>query len=466
MSESLHALLVEDDEGSRASIRRFLTDEGFTVTAVADAEAAERVMSEQSVAVVVTDYRLPGIDGIELVRRVKAQAPAVPCLVITAHGDVQRAVAAMQAGAVSFLEKPVAPRLLLEVVREACEKHALRLEVERMRRQLDRRYGFHQLIGSTPPMMDVLERIRLAAPTPSTILITGESGTGKELVARALHQNSLRAKGPFVAINCTALPESLVEGELFGHEKGAYTGASIARKGFFEGAGGGTLFIDEIGDMPAGLQPKLLRVLEERVITRIGSTAETPVDVRILAATNQQLEPLVRSSRFRADLFYRLSVVRIDLPPLRERRQDVPLLTAAFLEAFAERSGKPVCEIGADALDAIQQYSFPGNVRELKNILESLVVLNVSGRIELQDLPAHVLSGNEPPLDQDGGAVSPSAPAPRLPRSSARTLADIEREAILQAFESCARNRTRAAQQLGIGIRTIQRKLKEYGVES
>jgi transcriptional regulator with PAS, ATPase and Fis domain len=288
------------------------------------------------------------------------------------------------------------------------------------------------------------------------VLITGESGTGKELVARAIHQNSLVKHGPFVAINCGALPETLVESELFGHERGAFTGAVQAKKGFFEAAEQGTLFIDEVGDLPLTLQPKLLRALEQRVITRVGSTREVPVDVRILAATHQQLERMVRDNRFRADLYFRLSVVSIDLPPLRERREDIRLLVSALLDRLAAPGNSP-CEIGPEALDALEQYGWPGNVRELRNVLESMVVLNTSGRIELEDIPAHVLR-----------ELEPEDPA-ETPRQGAEvvgcTLAATERAAILDALERCGGNRTRTAQVLGIGLRTVQRKLREYGYD-
>jgi len=366
-------------------------------------------------------------------------------------------VEAMRAGAVQFVEKPVQPSLLLEMIREAREKHALRLEVERLRRQLDRRYGFDQLIGSSPAMTKVFERIRLAAPSSATVLISGESGTGKELAARAIHHNSARRAGPFVAVNCAALPANLVESELFGHERGAFTGATTARKGYFEAAEGGTLLIDEVGDLPSESQPKLLRALEQRVITRVGSTRETPVDVRIVAATHRPLEELVRERSFREDLFFRLSVVGIVLPPLREHREDVRLLTAAFLEQACAAAGKPAIEIGPDALAALERYSWPGNVRELRNTIESVVVLCTTGRVDLADLPEHVRGQRSP-----AAARRPVGP-PAEP-GTARTLHEIEKHAILQALEECGGNRTHAARALGIGLRTIQRKLRDYGL--
>ena len=465
MSEnaSIHVLLVEDDEGGRRSIERYLRDVGLEVTAVADAEAAEALVAEGDFSVLLSDLRLPGMDGIELIRRVKARAPSCPCLMIAAHGDVQSAVAAMRAGATHFVEKPLSPALLLELIHDAYEKHALRLEVDHLRRQLEERYGFDNLIGSSPAMRAVFERIRLAAPTSSTVLITGESGTGKEVVARAIHLNSQRKAGPFIAVNCAALPESLVESELFGHEKGAFTGALATRRGFFEAAEKGTLFIDEIGDLPLALQPKLLRALEQRAINRVGSTREVPVDVRIIAATHQNLEAMVKEGRFRADLYFRLAVVRLELPPLRRRREDIRLLVATFLEQQAAGSGRPAFEISPEALDALESYSWPGNVRELKNVVESLVVLNTSGRIDLEDLPASVLRGEEPEGEEEPLEAAEASALPPLGGGRLPTLFEVEKHTILSTLDSCGGNRTRAAQVLGIGLRTIQRKLREYG---
>ncbi len=462
----IHVLLVEDDEAGQKALARYLRDVGFAVTAVSDAEAAEAKVAEGDFSVLLTDYKLPGIDGIELVRRVKARAPNCPCLMITAHGEVQSAVEAMRAGASHFVEKPVNSALLVELIKEAYEKHAMRLELDLLRRQLNDRYGFDGLVGNSPSMRAVLDRIKLAAPASSTVLITGESGTGKEVVARALHLNSLRKNGPFIAVNCAALSESLVESELFGHEKGAFTGALATRRGFFEAAEGGTLFIDEVGDLPLALQPKILRALELRAITRVGSTREVPIDVRIIAATHQGLEGMIKEGRFRADLYYRLAVIRIELPALESRRGDVRLLIASFLETLAETTGRPPCEISPEALDALECYDWPGNVRELKNVMESLVVLNASGRIDLEDLPAAILRGpstasTEPTTEPV--AEPNSAPATRP--AQLPTLFEVEKKTILATLESCGGNRTRAAQVLGIGLRTIQRKLREFGYD-
>ena len=462
----IRVLLVEDDEGSRRGIERFLRVSGYEVTAVESAEDAEAALATDHFSIVVSDYKLPGKDGIELIRHIKEASPAIPCLLISAHGDIRSAVEAMKAGAFNFLEKPVSPEQLANFIEDACEKERLAIEVEQLRHQLNEKYGFENIIGSSPIMMEVFERIKLAAPTDTTVLITGESGTGKELVAKALHQNSPRRDGPFVAVNCSALPGNLVESELFGHEKGAFTGAATMRRGFFEAAKGGSLFVDEIGDMAPELQAKLLRALEQRVITRVGSTEEIAVDVRIIAATNQDLQEKMRNTEFREDLFFRLAVVRIGLPPLRDRKEDLPQIAAAFLAQLTTEHGREVSEISPEALDALQQYPWPGNVRELRNVLESMIVLNTHRKIDLADLPGNVLRGEE----DAGEAGTPieahkDAPGGEPPEGSLRTLAEVEKQTILGALEACEGNRTRAAQLLGIGLSTIHRKLREYEQE-
>jgi DNA-binding NtrC family response regulator len=469
MTDSLRILIVEDDRNLRASMSRYLEDEGLATTGVATAEEALQAIETSTFDVALVDYRLPGMDGIALVAELGTRAPATPCLVMTAHGDVQAAVAAMKAGAFHFLEKPVDPASLVELIRKAAEKEQLRREVERLRQAVDERYGFEKIVGNSAPMRKVFERIKLAAPTHSTILITGETGTGKELVARAIHVNSTRRDRPFVAVNCSALPETLIESELFGHEKGAFTGAATAKRGYFEAADGGTLFIDEVGEMAPALQAKLLRALEQKVVTRVGSTLEIPVDVRILAATNRPLEADVAAGKFRSDLYYRLSVVTIDLPPLRRRREDIPLLTATFLRELAREHGREPMQVTEAALDVLEHYPWPGNVRELRNVLESIVVLSTGDTLDVNDLPAHVLRGETP----EEMAESTTETASTTPREASagdaaaagKTLAEIEKEAILAAIDAHGGNKTKAAQSLGIAVRTIQRKLAQYGEE-
>jgi len=467
MTEStpgLRVLIVEDDESLRANVARYLRDRGMEVREVASAEAGLDALGSLDFDVALVDYRLPGMDGIRFVHELATRAPATAALVMTAHGEVQAAVAAMKAGAFHFLEKPVDPAHLLEMVGKAAEKERLRREVESLKRAIRERYGFENLIGNSPGMRKVFERIKLAAPTNSTILVTGETGTGKELVARAIHANSNRRSKPCIAVNCSALPETLIESELFGHEKGAFTGAVAAKRGYFEAAEGGTLFIDEVGEMALPLQSKLLRALEQRTITRVGSTVEIPVDVRIIAATNRPLQADVREGRFRSDLFYRLSVVTIELPPLRARRDDIPLLVASFLRDLAREHGREPIEVTDAALDALEHYPWPGNVRELRNTLESIVVLSPEKTLDVSSLPAHVLRG-----------VTPEEMAETAERGEGRrtggggiegkTLARIEREAILAAIEAHGGNKTKAAQALGIAVRTIQRKLAQYDEE-
>jgi DNA-binding NtrC family response regulator len=462
MTRPIEVLLVEDDERSRVTVQRFLEDSGYQVTAVPDGEQAEEAMKTRPFSVAIVDYRLPRRDGITLIKQFKTARPAMPCILITAHGDVQSAVRAMKAGAFQFLEKPIAPNELAALIQEACKKEELAFEVEQLRRQLNERYGFENIIGRSPLMHRVFEQIRLVAPTHSTVLILGESGTGKELVARAIHQNSPRKDGPFVAINCAALPSELAESELFGHERGAFTGAVAAKPGYFEAASGGTLLVDEISEMPLSLQPKLLRVLEQRVVTRVGSTRETPVDVRVIAASNRRLDEAAREGAFRQDLFYRLAIVWIDLPPLRDRGEDIPLLVSTFLRELNAQHGRHVEELAPDALAALHRYSWPGNVRELRNTLESMVVLTSKRRLDAGDLPPHLRLGTA------AAAAAVPLPAPTLAAGRSalvgRSLAEIEKEAILGALDACGGNRTRAAQMLGIAVRTIQRKLADYGV--
>jgi len=448
-------LLVEDDERSRVTVERYLRDEGYEVSSAPDAERAAEMMARKWRPVVIVDYRLPGKDGIQFIEETTRQKPGTSCILITAHGDVQSAVRAMKAGAFQFIEKPISPPQLVDVIRDACEKERLSIEVERLRRQLNERYGFENIIGRSDAIRKVFETVRLAAPTNSTVLLTGESGTGKELVARAIHQNSSRAAGPFVAVNCAALPKDLVESELFGHEQGAYTGALQARRGFFEAASRGTLLIDEVGEMALGIQAKLLRALEQRVITRVGSSREIPADARIIAASNRNLEEAVADGEFREDLFYRLCVIHIHLPPLRQRQDDIPLLVSHFLRHLNAEHGRQVEEVSSEAMAALERYRWPGNVRELRNTMESVIVLSSKKRIDFDDLPERIRAGGKPA----------SAAGPSDGDALDGPLADIEKRAILRALEKSGGNRTKAAQMLDIAVRTVQRKMLEYGLE-
>ena len=447
--------LVDDDAGSRDAMRRALERVGYDVRPFESAAAAlERIEAGDPVDAVVSDVRMPGMDGYELLRKVRAARPNLPFILVTAYADVEDAVAALQEGADDYLTKPVKMQELRRRVQIHLERRALSDENRRLRQRLDKSFGFEGIIGHSAPMEHLYERMRIVAPAPSTVLIVGESGTGKELVANALHQNSPRASGPFVAVNCGAIPGEILESELFGHEKGAFTGAHQRRIGLIETASGGTLFLDEISELSPELQVKLLRVLEDRKVTRVGGSATIPVDFRLVAATNRSLEQWVAEGRFRQDLYYRLKVVTLEIPPLRERPEDIPLLVSHFLEQFNRDLDRNVTGIDQAALNALMRYPWPGNVRELRNLLESLVLFARGGEITLEDLPREYRTG------EVAEVAAPGAPAPSW---KPRPMEEIEKEAILRTLEYTGGHRARAAQLLGIGLRTLQRKLKEYG---
>ena len=427
--------LVDDDDGSREAMARTLQRVGYVV----------------QVAAVVSDVRMPGMDGYELLRHVRSERPNLPFLLVTAFGDVEDAVSALQEGADDYLTKPVKMQELRQRVQLHLERRALSSENRRLRERLDKSFGFEGIVGHSRGMEEVLDRLRVVAPTRSTVLIVGESGTGKELVANALHQRSDRQDGPFVAVNCGAIPGEILESELFGHEKGAFTGAHQRRIGLIESASFGTLFLDEISELSPDLQVKLLRVLEERVVTRVGGTGRLPVDFRLVAATNRDLEEWVREGRFRQDLYYRLKVVTLSIPPLRDRLDDIPLFFQHFLNHFNEELGRHVSGVHPAVLATLKRHSWPGNVRELRNLVESLVLFAEGGEIVLEDLPTEYRRPTAAQLPEPGGEWRP------------RTMAEIEQEAILRTLDFTEGHRARAASLLGIGLRTLQRKLKEYG---
>ncbi len=444
--------LVDDDEGSRDAMRRALARVGYEVEPfVKAAEAVRRIEAGDEVDVVISDVRMPEMDGYELLRRVRAVRPALPFLLVTAYGDIDDAVSALQEGADDYLTKPVKMQELRRRVQLHIERRALTDENKRLRERIEKTFGFEGIIGHSQAMEDLFERMRVAAPAPSTVLIVGESGTGKELVANALHENSPRASGPFIAVNCGAIPGEILESELFGHERGAFTGAHQRRIGLIEAASGGTLFLDEISELSAELQVKLLRVLEQRKIVRVGGSVEIDVDFRLLAATNRNLESWVREGRFREDLYYRLKVVTLSIPPLRERPDDIPLLVRHFIGRFNEELGRSVGGVHPAVLSAFKRYSWPGNVRELRNTVESLVLFARGDEILMDDLPVELRMPQVTPPSQPTAQWQP------------RPMAEIEKEAILRTLEHTNGHRARAAQLLGIGLRTLQRKLKEYG---
>jgi len=449
------ALVVDDEENMVHVLTTLLAQEGFGVAAARTGEEAlERIRSEV-VDLVLLDVRLPGRDGIEVLEAVKAQRPDCGVLMMTAFGSIESAVAALRAGADDYLVKPFRAEEVLRRIQAVLERQGLRREVRRLRREVGTRYGFGNLLGRSSAMRALLGQLEQVAATRSTVLLMGESGTGKELAARALHYNSDRAERPFVIIDCAAIPETLQESELFGHTRGAFTGAVAAKRGLFEEAHGGTLFLDEVGDLSAATQAKLLRVLQEGTIRRLGDTRTIQVDARIIAATNRDLPAEVRAGRFREDLFFRLDVLPLRLPPLRERPEDIPLLTEHFLRRFAAETGRPVRQIAPPALDCLMAYRWPGNVRELEHAIERAVLLSQGETLEVGDLPPAVQGG--------GGQGVEEAPL-SLREAVARLNADLERGLIRRALARTGGNRTEAAALLGISRRALLYKLKGYGI--
>jgi len=441
-------LIVDDEKNTREGLARALRGD----YAVAEAENGQRALEwleTHSADVVLSDLRMPGMDGMTLLSRLLGREPRPVLILLTAYGNIETAVEAMKRGAYDFLAKPVNLDRLELLLKRALAERRLDAENQRLKAQLDSKYGFGNIVGDSPAMQEVFETIRRVAPTRATVLIQGESGTGKELVARALHQCSPRAEGPFVPVHCAALAPTLLESELFGHERGAFTGAVERRRGRFEMADGGTLFLDEIGEIDPALQVKILRVLEERKFERVGGTETVSVDVRLVAATNRDLRKLVAEGKFREDLFYRLYVVNLTLPPLREREGDIVRLVQHYLKTLSEENGKKVAGITAEAMDALAAYSWPGNVRELRNVIERMVVLGSGDRLTVRDLPAVLRAG--------AGAAGGTSRA-------GRALRDAERQLIEEALRRHKGHRTKAAQDLGISRRTLHRKLNEFGL--
>jgi DNA-binding NtrC family response regulator len=444
-------LVVDDDKGNREATGLFLESEGFhVITAANGPEALAHFVD--GISVIITDLVMPGMDGMDVLRAARDNARHAQVILMTGQGSEQAAVAALKSGAFHYVTKPVNPDELANLVRQACDKYRMASEIAGLHQQLNDKYGFSNIIGASEPMRRVFERIRMVADVRSTVLIEGESGTGKELVARALHHSGLRRKQPFVAVNCAAIPEALVESELFGHQRGAFTGAVERRIGKFQAADGGTLLIDEIGDMPLDLQSKLLRVLEMGSIAPIGGNKEIPVDVRIVASTNRHLEDMVSEGKFREDLFYRLNVVNIHLPPLRERSDDVPLLVRSFVDEIASENNRPVKDVSPSALALLQAFDWPGNVRQLRNVLESVIVTATHEVIDAEDLPDRIRQTR-------------ARHAARSLVDPGMTLDQLEQDAIRLALARAGGHRTEASHALGISVRTLQRKIKEYNLD-
>jgi two-component system NtrC family response regulator len=446
-------LVVDDDPSLRRVVVYQLEQEGYRVASAASGAEAVEAVRGGGVDLVITDVMMPGMDGLELVDRVRASAPDVVPIVITAHGDVAIAVRAMQSGAFDFVEKPFTRERLLASVGKAVAYAELRDENRRLRALVGGGAVSGAIVGSSSSLRAFLDDLLLAADSDATVLLFGESGTGKELAARAIHEGSPRRVGPFIVVNGAAIPESLVESELFGHRKGSFTGATEDRKGKFEAAGGGTIFLDEIGDLPLPAQARLLRVLQEGEVDKVGATAPVRVDVRVVAATRVALEARVREGSFREDLWYRLNVIPLRIPPLRERPGDVPLLVEHFLLKHAQRHGRPVPRVEPETLDRLERYDWPGNVRELENLLERLVVLGRSETIAAADLP-EALRRDAPRF---GGARMDLPP-------SGIVLEDVERGLIEEALRRSGGNQSAAARFLGISRQTLIYRMKKFGL--
>jgi DNA-binding NtrC family response regulator len=443
-------LLVDDEESPRATLALLLKQAGHDIEQADGVDAAARALAAGAFDLVVTDLRMPVGNGLDVVRLTRNTQPDTEVIVLTAYAGWESAKEAMRLGAFDYFEKGREPDELFHRIDQALETKALRRDNEHLRRQVQTRYSLPGIIARSPEMQRVLALVARVAPSDATVLIQGESGTGKELIAKAIHQASPRASHPFVAVNCAALPEPLLESEIFGHVKGAFTGAVAAKRGLLEEAQGGTFFLDEIGEMPPSLQVKLLRALQEREIRRVGATQPIVLNVRIVAATNRDLGQAIRDGRFREDLYYRLNVVPVVLPPLRERREDIPVLAEHFLSRASERHGRTL-RLAPAATARLLSYAWPGNVRELENAIERASILANGELVGPEDLPPHIASG------------AGLGPAPTLPAQ--QNLAEVEKAHILQTLERCGWNHSRAAEALGIGRTTLWRKLKEYGLE-
>ncbi len=447
--EKTRILLVEDDLSLGTMLAMELKRRGHAIDVAKSGSEATEKMASSDYDAVVTDLKLGDIDGLEVLKRAKARDPRVEVLVMTGHGSIDTAVAAMKAGAYDYLTKPVEPEELSVVLNKALDHRRLVREVERLREEVKDKYSFDGIVFSGPPMRKVLDLVQKVAATEATVLILGESGTGKELIARALHEKSARRNGAFVAINCGALPEGLLESELFGHVRGAFTGADRNKRGLFEEANNGTLFLDEISETTPALQVKLLRALQEGEVRRVGDNHPFKVSGRLLAATNKDLAKLVAEGKFREDLYYRLKVFPIDLPPLRDRTEDIVPLAEHFLRKAKKKLSSKAMKFSAEAAEALRAYRWPGNVRELEHVIERALIMASGAAIGVADLPPE---------------MQPAHPAPAARDDCLETLEDAEKRHILQALKDCDGNQVEAAKKLGVARNTLWRKLKAYGI--
>lgn len=450
MKTSPSILIAEDEDLMRAILTRLLDEAGYRVVATANAEEALERFASEDIAVTLTDIRMTGMDGLAFLDHIKNIDAEALVIVMTAYSSVDSAVAALRKGAYDYITKPFVNEDLLQSVKNALRQRELFRENRHLRRELDRRYSFSEIIGTSPALQSVFRLVEKVAATSTSILIQGESGTGKELIARAIHHNSPRAERPFVAVNCGAIPETLLESELFGHMKGAFTGAVTNKLGLFRSAEGGTVFLDEVGEISAAMQVRLLRALQEHEVTPLGSSASVSFDARIICATNRDLEKEVSEGRFREDLFYRLNVIEIYLPPLRERREDIPLLARSFITRTAREQQRDEKAIEPAAMSALINYPWPGNIRELQNAIERAFTLS-NDVIDLDSLPPRVRDAASPAPMRDPDGLRP-------------TLEEIERRHIFETMASVNQDKARAANILGIDLSTLYRKLKRYDV--
>ncbi len=464
MDPQIRVLVVDDDESHAEAVAESLSRVGYDCVVAASGREGLRLIEEQNFDIVLTDLIMDDVGGMEVLAKSKQELPDAEVVILTGHNTAKAAVLAMQAGATTYLTKPLDIVELRTVADKVSQSQRLARSNLELRRQLNERFGFEGVVGNSPLMHTVVERLRQIAPTSATVLITGESGTGKELVAKALHTNSPRRTKPFVALNCAALSENILESELFGHVRGAFTGADRERKGWFEHANGGTMFLDEVGDIPLSTQVKLLRVLESGEIIRVGTNEPIKVNVRLISATNRDLKDGITSGGFRQDLYHRLKVISVHLPPLRARREDITLLSETFVKQFANSHGKTITAMTPAARKALMAHPWPGNVRELKNVIESMVVVDYDGILDVDDLPEDLVSPNTTGWNGQNTGLSTNGSPPLGENLVGRSLEDVEKYYIAETLKLTGGNREETAKMLGIGERTLYRKIKEYGL--
>ena len=445
-------LLIEDDRNTRNGVAKLLRHK-YEIVVAEDGARGINVLQRNSFDLVLTDIQMPGVNGMDILAECLKKSPAVPCVLITAYGSIEAAVDAIKAGAYDFISKPIDVSKLELIIERALESKELKEENTRLKKQLYEKYGVENIIGSSPKIREVLETVKQVAPAKATVLILGESGTGKELIAKAIHNLSGR-KGAFIPVHCAALQSTLLESELFGHERGAFTGASEQRKGRFELADGGTIFLDEIGEINQMVQVKLLRILETKTFERVGGVVPIQTDARIVAATNKDLNALVKEGKFREDLFFRLNVLSVELPPLRERKEDIPLLVKNFIDFYSRENSKKIEGISEYALSVILKYGWPGNIRELRNCIERMVVLCREKILQTTNIPQNIIEN-----------VMPGTSLGKTLSTGTLNIENNEKTLIIQALDQTNGNRTLAAEKLGISRRTLHRKLNEYGLK-